>query len=87
MLEGLCARVAAAHVPTMSQIASTLDYSFLSRMSVVRQKLQALGTQDDQRSHKLTSQEPGEFSSGTAHRSSKHPQASFQLKKKKKKKK
>jgi len=53
MLEGLCARVAAAHVPTMSQIASTLDYSFLSRISAAHQKLQALGTQDDQRSRSL----------------------------------
>jgi len=70
MLEGLCARVAAAHLLTVSQIASTLDYSFLSRMSAARQKLQALGTQDDQRSKKLTSQEPGEFSSSTAHGSS-----------------
>jgi len=68
------------------QFASTLDYSFFSKMSAARQKLQALGTQDEQRSQKLTSQELGEFNSGTAHGSSSTPQASFHLKKKKKKK-
>ncbi len=41
-----------------------------SRMSAARQKLQALGTQDDQSSQKLTSQEPSEFNFGTAHISS-----------------
>ncbi len=35
-------------------------------MSAARQKLQALGTQDEQRSQKLTSQEPGEFNGSSS---------------------